>query len=140
MNSKWTWISAGVLLPGLVVAVILQLPGNLEGTWHNQIYVNCMCDSRNFLLFEDGDISFYSDGHESRLNIGTYRALGDGKYEVNYSNSSGTKKSWVVTPKLLWWTPPADPSLPPRMNQWRSFYRPLNRSKDLEIISSASHL
>lgn len=99
-----------------------------------------MCDSRNFLLFEDGDISFYSDVHESNLNIGTYRVLGDGRYEVNYPSGSGTMTSWVVRPKLLWWTPPVDPSLPPRMNQWRSFYRPWNRSKDLEIISSASHL
>ena len=138
MKNPWTWIAATF---GLLLAALLTIafyPGDLEGIWHNELYASCMCDSRNFLLFEDGSISFYSDTHHSDFDIGTYQKREDGLYDVVLFTKGTSPYKWTVRPHRFWWMPPADPTMPPRhQSLMRAFYRPRDSAIDRTIIATA---
>lgn len=113
-------------------------PGCIEGIWHNQSYVSCLCPSRNFLVFENGNIAFYSDNHISNLDYGTYSAKGDGLYEVRIPMEEVNDRIWTLRPRKLLMFTPENPTLPKRMSFHDAFHRATDRAKDLNIIETAA--
>ena len=83
---------------GIAFVGLLILPTPLEGNWRTTTIV-CMCDSHNFLRFEDGKVLYMSEHHPPPDWIGTYERIGWGKYKVDLYLGAG---SGVVRPRLLY--------------------------------------
>ena len=70
----------GGLLTLIVLATIIAFfPAPIEGNWLSST-VSCMCDSYNFLRFEDGMVLQISEAHPPPIWIGNYKKIGWGKY------------------------------------------------------------
>jgi hypothetical protein len=75
------WFAFGVIALGLVAAVLVMLPGPIEGQYHG-IGVGCGCDSFNFLQYRDGKIVSYMSAHPPARLIGRYSLNPDGSVDL----------------------------------------------------------
>ena len=133
-------VPLALLFTGAVVVALRLSSGRaypIEGIWKSALYCECLCDSQNLFLFEDGMITRYSDGHETSA-VGTYNKVGGGFYRVVFTpRSSSNGWVWMVRPGKRSWVPAPDQD---KLWTWRlvaRFYRPLNSKKSRALISSA---
>ena len=70
---KRRFVWRGAAAAGLVVAVWWFIPAPLSGYWHTPMS-DCLCDSKNLLVFEDGKVFLWASAHGlAREPRGTYR-------------------------------------------------------------------
>lgn len=123
----------------LVIGKIVFFPPakSIEGVWKNNYYGDCMCPSENFFLFEEGEITLYSDTHFTNYREGEYESLGDGKFRVTLYNDEYPDLVWDVRPRATWWRQPPDENLG-LMRRWaRLFYRPDDGVDYQDLIATA---
>jgi hypothetical protein len=79
-------------------ALIAFFPAPIEGNWLSAIVV-CMCDSHNFVRFEDGKVLWVSEAHAPPTWIGNYEKIGWGTYTMDglFEGSPMTVYSGTLT-------------------------------------------
>ena len=96
---------------GSVVALVcaflvwVSWPVSIEGSWSGYA-TKCMCESYNFLRFEDGKISQYSNIHSTHFDIGEYTQQEGGRYTIKIyevkRESYVLGEENIITPEKTW--------------------------------------
>lgn len=130
-------IGVAFLICALAVTAFVYSPGHLDGLWRNHYFGDCLCDSRNVYLFEDGNITLYSSNHLTDPGKGTYRQIGDGRWEVHYTDDDWEMK-WIVTPRRFHWMVPKGDAQGNDMILARLFHRSTRSQSDRDLIQGAA--
>ena len=79
------------------------IPGPIEGNYHYIWRVSCLCDSVNFLKFENGEIRRYATNHGRSRHWGDYQKIGWNKYRIQTYPTIDDQRTFVliVRPTLL---------------------------------------
>lgn len=132
----WLGVTCTLTLICLAIAVVLFAPGDsIEGNWRNHSLASCLCDSYNFLEFQDGTIRFVSDTHLSGEIVGTYERVHKGKFKLEFPGGAAVPMSFDVDLKSVHFVAPEGHMKPFDHFLGRLFYRPIDSKKAARIAA-----